>query len=379
MNRRKNGEVFSGQDTGVKPWKQRRKGARMAAVKPVVTACALKKRLARFSRLSLADLPTPLLECPRLSEKLGGPRIWVKREDQTGMAFGGNKVREFEYSVAPAIREGYDVLLHGAASQSNQSRLTAAMAARFGLKAVMVGRKDAHSRPVNGNLLLDHLFGAEVHLVDSPDEKERVIDRLEADGLRVYNTSTDGYYLRSISYVDGFLELWEQLRERDIRPDGLYVCSGVHTHVGLVVGARALADPVRVVGISPSPQDDEEDAANLARVANEVAGMLSLDLSFSGGDFETYGSFAGEAYGTLTEASREAVVLAARTEALVLDPVYTGKAFGAMVRHIREGRWGPEQTVVFVHTGGTPALFAYAKEMMALDPARPVRTEAIES
>lgn len=351
----------------------------MAVSTPVIAAETLRKRLARFARLSLADLPTPLLECPRLSEKLGGPRIWVKREDQTGMAFGGNKVREFEYSVAPAIREGYDVLLHGAASQSNQSRLTAAMAARFGLKAVMVGRKDAHSRPVNGNLLLDHLFGAEVHLVDSPDEKERVIDRLKADGLRVYNTSTDGYYLRSISYVDGFLELWEQLQERDIRPDGLYVCSGVHTHVGLVVGARALGVPLRVVGISPSPQDDEEDAANLARVANEVAILLSLDLSFTGDDFETYGAFSGASYGTLTDASREAVVLAARTEALILDPVYTGKAFGAMVRHIREGRWGPGQTVVFVHTGGTPALFAYAKEMMALDPAHPVRTEAIES
>lgn len=351
----------------------------MAAATPVITAEALRKRLARFSRLSLADLPTPLLDCPRLTEKLGGPRIWIKREDQTGMAFGGNKVREFEYSVAPAIREGYDVLLHGAASQSNQSRLTAAMAARFGLKAVMVGRNDAHSRPVNGNLLLDHLFGAEVHLVDSPDEKERVIDRLKADGLRVYNTSTDGYYLRSISYVDGFLELWEQLQERDIRPDGLYVCSGVHTHVGLVVGARALGVPLRVVGISPSPQDDEEDAANLARVANEVAILLSLDLSFTGDDFESYGAFAGTAYGTLTDASREAVVLAARTEALILDPVYTGKAFGAMVRHIREGQWGPEQTVIFVHTGGTPALFAYAGEILDSEPARAVRTEAIQS
>ena len=350
----------------------------MAVVKPVVTAEALKKRLARFSRLSLADLPTPLLECPRLSEKLGGPRIWVKREDQTGMAFGGNKVREFEYSVAPAIREGYDVLLHGAASQSNQSRLTAAMAARFGLKAVMVGRRDAHSKPVNGNLLLDHLFGAEVHLVDRPEEKERVIERLEAEGHRVYNTSTDGYYLRSISYVDGFLELWEQLQEREIQPDALYVCSGVHTHVGLVVGARALGVPLRVVGISPSPQDDEKDAAGLARVANTVAQMLALDLSFTRDDFESYGAFAGEAYGTLTDASREAVVLAARTEALILDPVYTGKAFGAMVRHIREGQWRPGQTVVFVHTGGTPALFAYADEMLDPEAANPDRTETVE-
>ncbi len=350
----------------------------MAVVKPVVAPEALKERLDRFSRLSLADLPTPLLECPRLSEKLGGPRILVKREDLTGMAFGGNKIREFEYSIAPAIREGYDVLLHGAASQSNQSRVTAAMAARFGLKAVMVGRRDAHSHPVNGNLLLAHLFGAEVHLVENPEEKERVIERLKAEGQRVYNTSTDGYYLRSISYVDGFLEMWEQLQEREIRPDGLYLCSGVHTHVGLVVGARALGVPLRVVGISPSPQDDEEDTANLADVANRVAEMLGLDLSFTGDDFESYGAFAGEAYGTLTDAGREAVVLAARTEALVLDPVYTGKAFGAMVRHIREGQWGKGQTVVFVHTGGTPALFAYADEILQVEPSEPARGEAVE-
>ena len=109
------------------------------------------------------------------------------------MAFGGNKVREFEYSVAPAVEEGYDVLLHGAASQSNQSRLTAAVAARLGLKAVMVGRKDARAEPVNGNLLLSHLFGAEVNLIETAEEREAILERLESEGRRVYNTSSDGY------------------------------------------------------------------------------------------------------------------------------------------------------------------------------------------
>ncbi|MDE2725315.1 MAG: pyridoxal-phosphate dependent enzyme, partial [Gemmatimonadota bacterium] len=200
----------------------------------------VREALGMCSRLSLADLPTPLMDCPRLAEKLGGPRILVKREDQTGLAFGGNKVREFEYSVAPAVDEGYDVLLHGAASQSNQSRLTAAVAARLGLKAVMVGRKDDHADPVNGNLLLTHLFGAEVHLIESEQEKVAVIEKLKADGHRVYNTSSDGYYYRSVSYVDGFLELWEQMQAMDVIPDAIYVCAGVHTHTGLVVGARTL-------------------------------------------------------------------------------------------------------------------------------------------
>ncbi len=337
----------------------------MSDLKPVATVDELRTRLGRFSRLSLADLPTPLLDCPRLSEALGGPRILVKREDQTGMAFGGNKVREFEYSVAPAVEEGYDVLLHGAASQSNQSRLTAALAARLGLKSVMVGRKDAQSEPVNGNLLLAHLFGAEVHLVEGPEEKEAVIERLKAEGHRVYNTSSDGYYLRGVSYVDGFLELWGQLRERGIRPDALYVCSGLHTHVGLAVGARALGIPMRVVGVSPSPRDNATSNAGLAGAANEVAGLLGLKLSFSAEDFESYGEYAGEAYGVVTPESREALVLAARTEGLVLDPVYTGKAFSGMIDHIRKGQFTKDQAVVFVHTGGTPALFAYADEVLS--------------
>ncbi len=336
----------------------------MSDLKPVVTVDELRARLNRLPRLSLADLPTPLLDCPRLSEALEGPRILVKREDQTGMAFGGNKVREFEYSVAPAVAGGYDVLLHGAASQSNQSRLTAALAARLGLKAVMVGRKDAHSEPVNGNLLLAHLFGAEVNLVERPEEKEAVIERLKAEGHKVYNTSSDGYYLRGVSYVDGFLELWGQLQERGIRPDALYVCSGLHTHVGLVVGARALGIPLRVVGISASPRDNAAANAGLAGAANEVAGLLELDLSFSAEDFESYGEYAGEAYGVVTPESREAVVLVARTEGLVLEPVYTGKTFGAMIDHIRKGQFTKEQAVVFVHTGGTPALFAYADEIL---------------
>lgn len=325
----------------------------------------IRDALKGCERLALADLPTPLNALPRLSEHLGGPRIFVKREDQTGLAFGGNKVREFEYSVAPAVSGKYDVLLHGAASQSNQSRLTAAIAAKLGLKMVMVGKKDEHASDVNGNLLLTHLFGGEVHLTDSASEKDDVIKKLESDGHKVYNTSSDGYYLRSVSYVDGFLELWEQLQEQNVKPDALYVCSGVHTHVGLVVGAKALGVDLRILGISPSPHDNREKNAQLAEVANEVCRILKLDLDFCADDFESFGEYAGERYGVLTPESREAVLLVARQEGLVLDPVYSGKTFGALIEHVRKGMYSKDQTVVFVHTGGTPALFAYANELLA--------------
>lgn len=319
----------------------------------------LKKRLSRFSRLDLADLPTPLDTCPRLTGVLGGPTIYVKREDQTGLAFGGNKVREFEYSVAPAVDEEYDILLHGAASQSNQSRLTAAVAAKLGKRCVILGRRDEHAEPVQGNLLLTHLFGAEVQLINSPEEKEPILERFKSEGLRVYNTSYDGYHLRSVSYVDGFIELYQQLQERQIKPDAIYVCSGVHTHVGLAVGAKALGVDVRILGISPSPHDNAKKNAELAEVANEVCRMMGLDLEFAADHIESFGEYAGEGYGVLTEGSQEAVQLCARSEGLLLDPVYSGKAFSGLKDHIAKGMWTRNQSVVFVHTGGTPALFAY--------------------
>lgn len=338
---------------------------RMTGRTTTYTAADLRRALDRCSRLSLGHFPTPLQDCPRLSAALGGPRILVKREDQTGMAFGGNKVREFEYSLAPAVDEGYDVLLHGAGSQSNQSRLTAAVAARLGLRCVMVGRNDSHAEPVNGNLMLTHLFGAEVNLVADEEARQAVVGKLEAEGLRTYNTSQDGYHLRSVSYVDGLLELWEQLQALDVMPDAIYVCAGVHTHTGLAVGARALGLDLRIIGISPSPQDDAAKNQQLAKVAGMVCATLDLDLHFAADDFESYSDYVGPGYGVLTPASREAIYLAARTEGLLLDPSYTGKTFAALTDHIGKGWFGADETVVFVHTGGTPALFAYADEVLA--------------
>ena len=332
---------------------------------PIITETELRGRLDQLPRLRLAALPTPLDELPGLSAALGGPRILVKREDLTGLAFGGNKIREFEYSIAQAVEGGYDVLVHGAAAQSNQSRQTAAVAARLGLKAVIVGRTDAHAH-LQGNLLLSHLFGAEVHLPAPENQSETLSARmaeLRAQGHKPFNTSSDASIYRSIGYVDGFLELWAQLRERDLHPDAIYLCSGAHTHVGLVVGARALGIDLRIVGISPSPRDDEAAARHLAGVAGENAALLGLDLEFGLSDIESYAEFAGPAYGVLTEGSREAIQLLARHEGLLLDPSYTGKTMAGLIAHIREGRWNEDHTIVFVHTGGTPALFAYSEEL----------------
>lgn len=329
------------------------------------TAAQLRERLDRLPRLRLAALPTPLQELPRLADALGGPRLWIKREDLTGLAFGGNKIREFEYSLAPAVEGGYDVLVHGAAAQSNQSRQTAAVAAKLGLKAVQVGRADAHAQ-TQGNLMLTRLFGADVHLPPVDEQSRTLQETLQAlrdAGHKPYNTSTDGAQLRGIAYVDGFLELFQQLQEAGVTPDAIYVCSGAHTHTGMVVAARALGLPWRFVGVSPSPRDDAEAAEKMAELAAEHCRILDLDVQVTPDDLESTAAFVGPDYGVLTDGSREAIQLAARTEGLVLDPCYTGKTMAGLMAHIREGRWTREQTILFVHTGGTPALFAYADEL----------------
>ncbi len=325
----------------------------------------LRNRLNSLPRLHLAALPTPLQPLEKLSALLAGPSLYIKREDLTGMAMGGNKIREFEYQIAQAVESGCDVLVHSAGAQSNQSRMTAAVAAKLGLKAVIIGRKDEHAQR-QGNLLLTHLFGAEVFL-PAPERQNEVVTekmgQLRAAGHKPFHTSTDARAYRAIAYVDGALELLEQIEAGGLIPDALYLCSGAYTHVGLVLAFKALGIELRVVGISPSPRDDAQAAVGHVALAQECAQILGIELDFTAEDFESYAAFVGEGYGVVTEGSREAMQLLAREEGLLLDPSYTGKAMAGLLAHVREGWWRAGQTIIFMHTGGTPALFAYADEL----------------
>ncbi|MEE2726511.1 MAG: pyridoxal-phosphate dependent enzyme, partial [Candidatus Latescibacterota bacterium] len=181
-------------------------------------SAALRARLKTLPRLDLASLPTPLQKLSRLSRHIDGPNVYVKREDLTGMALGGNKIREFEFQIAQAVERGCDVLVHSAGSQSNQSRVTAAVAAKLGLKAVIVGRQDGHQEH-QGNLLLTHLFGAEVHLSEMGQQEAAVAEKMEAlrsAGHTPFHTSTDARVYRAIAYVEGALELAEQMAAESI-------------------------------------------------------------------------------------------------------------------------------------------------------------------
>lgn len=326
----------------------------------------LRRALDQFLRVPVAYLPTPLDDCPRLSEAVGGPRILMKRDDLTGLAFGGNKARQFTFSLGPAVREGYDVLVHGAAAQSNQSRQTVAAAAKLGMKAVVIIPRDPRSYPVQGNLLLDHLLGAEVRYVFpemAREAKQKAIDELKAQGHKPYETSSDGAILRAVAYVECALELCGQLESMGIVPSAVYTCSGVHTIVGLTVGLRAIGAPFRAVAISPYEGKNEEMQRRLAPVADECAATIGLDLTFSPDDFEAYCEYANLGYGIVTKTGLEALRLVARTEGILLDPVYSGKAMSGLIDHIQHGRFRQDEAVVFVHTGGTPALFAYSTEL----------------
>ncbi|MGQ9585374.1 MAG: D-cysteine desulfhydrase family protein [Anaerolineae bacterium] len=330
----------------------------------------LRSKIAAFPRVSLADLPTPLHEAPRLSKALGGPQVLFKRDDLTGLAFGGNKTRMLEFDLAEALKRGADTIVAGSVVQSNYLRQLAAACSRLGLEAHFVlskvrGDKDLR---VQGNLFLDLLLGAHVKIVEEDfltqretKVREALADELRAKGRKVYIPWWDTAYLNSMGYVNCALEILEQLNGLGIRPNYLYVASANANQAGLVVGFRYLKANISVVGFNPEhwyPDTRPE----IARYANEAAKHLGIDVEFSPDDIVNTNDYIGERYGAPTKEGLEAIKLVARTEGILLDPVYTGKAMAGLVDHVRRGKLGTDDTVIFLHTGGNPALFAYHED-----------------
>lgn len=327
--------------------------------------------LAKLERVRIATLPTPLQYAGRLTEALGGPKIFIKRDDLTGLALGGNKLRKLEFLLARAKAVGATCVITCGGTQSNHACQTAAAAARVGLKCVLVLASGVHNE-LQGNLLLDNLFGADVKLIEapatSPDELDRameeVAEHLRRQGEVPYIIPLGGSSrYGAAGYVLASLELINQATELGIRPDYLYVAVGSgSTLAGLIVGAKAFSAPYRVKGVAVYRPPEEQKRAIWA-LAQDTAELLGLNLTVEPHDVSIYGEFLGPGYGHLTPEAREAIRLVARTEGLVLDPVYTGKAMAALIEHIRAGWVGPEETVVFLHTGGAAAVFAYAREL----------------
>jgi 1-aminocyclopropane-1-carboxylate deaminase/D-cysteine desulfhydrase-like pyridoxal-dependent ACC family enzyme len=333
---------------------------------------AVRDAVARLPRVRLAHLPTPLDDCPRISAELAGPAIMVKREDCTGLAFGGNKVRQHEYVLGAALQEGADCFVQGAAAQSNHSRQLAAAGAKLGIDTYLVPKKDAMSDPVQGNFLVDHILGAEIIPTDSDGSsvaaKQALVERLKAEGRHPYVTgmgADESLVLAAVAYVDALCEIVEQLPQGRTL-DYIYTASQGSTQAGLLLGCELLGLRTSVVGVNPTPASHEaylspDQVLTMVHRAAEVLGVRSsLDVS----GVEMIQDFVGDGYGKPTGTGLAAIRQLAAVEGILLDPVYTGKAFAALIAHARSGKLAAGETVVFLHTGGLPGIFAYQSALM---------------
>ena len=329
----------------------------------------IRDRIARLPRIPFALTPTPLEEAPRLARELGIRRLFIKRDDLTGLAFGGNKTRNLEFRMAEAVAQRADIFIAGLEAQSNSARQTTAAANRLGMKTILVLHTD-RDWYWQGNLLVDRLLGAEVRFVHSedPGEMDRLLrataEEVRLSGQQPYVMNHAGAFAMgsAVAYLLCTLEIVEQLSALDLEPTDVYMASGNKGHAGLILGRKLLGKLFRTVAISQRFGSDRVTGA--LKGAQDALGALGWDLSLEPSDVESYDDYVGEAYGTPTPAGLAAMRLAARTEGLMLDPVYTGKAMAGLVDHARRGLLGPDSTVVFIHTGGLPALFAFKDEII---------------
>ena len=328
--------------------------------------------LEKLPRVPLAQLPTPLEECKRLSQTLQGPRIWMKRDDLTGLALGGNKTRQIEFLLGDVLTQGADAIITGAGTQSNFCRQLTAAAAKLGLKICLILMRGVKGAELQGNLLLDSLMGAEIEIVDETDSLslipyfERKAENLREQGFRPYvvESRRRSAPLLSIGYVNAMLELLQQLKERDLAVDYLYLSAANMTQAGLELAAKALGVCFKIVGISPTKWQ-EPRPVDMARIANLAGEILGLKVRLAPEHIFNSDKYVGEGYGIPTQEGNAALRLLAQTEGILLDPVYTAKAMAALINDIQSKVIKSGETVLFLHTGGIPALFSYARELTA--------------
>jgi D-cysteine desulfhydrase family pyridoxal phosphate-dependent enzyme len=311
-----------------------------------------------LTRIKIAHLPTPLEPMERLSQELGGPQLWVKRDDQTGLAFGGNKARKLEFLMADACEQGARTLITAGAVQSNHCRQTAAAAAMAGFDCILVLTTSHLPQNFTGNLLLDRLFGAKFVWTDRENREqtlERVFKESKKAGQLPYLIPYGGSNpLGAAAYAYALDELLGQ----GLHPDWIvFASSSGGTQAGLVVGARKSGYEGGILGISID-EPAETLRMRVADLASQTSTLFGEKMSFSPEEITVNADYLGGGYGVIGALEKDAIQLFARTEGLLLDPVYTGRAAGGLVDLVRQGFFDEEASVLFWHTGGTPALFA---------------------
>jgi 1-aminocyclopropane-1-carboxylate deaminase/D-cysteine desulfhydrase-like pyridoxal-dependent ACC family enzyme len=323
----------------------------------------IRERTARIPRVRLALVPTPMHEAPQLAARLGGPRIFVKRDDLTGVALGGNKTRNLEFRLAHALKDRPDVVVVGLDLQSNSARQTIGCCNKLGLRTILV-LEGARPNEAQGNLLIDYLLGADVRFAADRDEQRRMLDEAAAEvrvrGLvpHILNDNPMFDVASALAYIECTIECLEQLAGDGVVPRALYMSSSGKGQAGLVLARRLLGADFDVRCITAT-REFSDVPARTAEIANQTAAMLGLELRVTPSEISNFDGYVGEGYGIPSRAGTAAVKLFAETEGIVLDPVYTGKCAAGMIDHIRRGDFTREDVVVFIHTGGTPAVFTH--------------------
>lgn len=324
--------------------------------------------LARYPRRFIAHLPTPLEKLDRLSAELGGPEIWIKRDDCTGLSTGGNKTRKLEFLMAEAELAGADVVMTQGATQSNHARQTAAFAAKLGMACHILledrtGSNDANYNH-NGNVLLDHLHGATTQKftggLDMNAEMEKVADQMRADGRKVYTIPGGGSNpTGALGYVNCAFEMLNQFNERGLKVDHIVHATGsAGTQAGLITGLKAMNAQIPLLGIGVrAPKAKQEE--NVYNLACATADKLGCSGVVAREDVVANTDYVGQGYGIPTESGMEAIRMFAELESILLDPVYSAKGAAGFVDLIRKGHFKKGERVVFLHTGGSVALFGY--------------------
>jgi L-cysteate sulfo-lyase len=330
--------------------------------------------IAKYPRVRLCNLPTPLHEMPNLSRKLGGPRLFIKRDDLTGVAFGGNKSRKLEFFMGQAKAEGADIIVSGSGPQSNYSSQLVASACRIGLKTVLVNWAAEGYKPTewDGNILLQHMMDAEIYF-ETRDKQKMAIEKkateLKEKGRKPYVPPVGGEGpLGAISYVNAMLEILNQANAMDLNFDYVVECFGSgSTYAGLVVGAKAFNMNTKVLGIINNQHSTKSECVERAlQYARSTAKLLDVDVSIDRGDIEIYDDFVGEGYGVAEKSIVEALTLPAQTEGIFVCAAYTGKAMMGLIGLIRRGYFKKSDNVCFLHSGGTAALFPYREPIKAI-------------
>jgi len=330
-----------------------------------------------FPRAGLAVLPTPLDHAQRLTAELGGPQIYIKRDDRAGLSFGGNKARIFDVSMGEVLRRGCTAVVASAGVQSNKLREMVAAANKLGLKSVIVLTGSTGDEPIVGNLLLYHLLGTDIRFFADPnpfspkllDYLHAIADELATEGHKpyvVHRTLLSGT-LGAVAYVDGAEELHGQLSDLPRYPNHLYMVLGAGiTMGGMVLGLKHLGAPVRVTGVS-SVSDAPDALPELLSYAEKARAAIGLDTRVTADDFDILDQYRGSTKASLTPAIREAIRLVAQTEGVFIEPLYTAKAMAGLIDQVRKGSLTADDAVVFLHSGGLPGLFVYGEALLSDD------------